>query len=389
MSFFQSNHLRDNIRVGDSSKQIVSQEALRPSSPAHTETIGELSSIRPTKHLPLSFDSDPPAPDQCGLFIRPNEFNPQHFHKALIGREGVYIGVGTFRALGAIGVGKFDHGVLLDYDHGTVLFNKANLSLICRSSTREEYLSRLFRTSLDKTILSRIDTSGESAREALGNPPIGLDEVSDARPRHIFSKKDMAGLRIDFASQEQWRATLFGSDSIFETVREMASSGRITAHCGDFVNGTRAIPSLTRALDQRGLRVSVIDLSNLAAHINPERAFAPNWSPDNAPPAQLPQADAWIRLSWNLSILPASRDAVVLCTDFYTMPTCRPRFASWSYSSLALSEYVMALREPDIAYARARLQDISNDSFINITREVENPHAARYRPDFIRAKSFT
>ena len=390
MSFFQSNHSKDSERV-----RPRSDEAAILGPQAHAGEVGV--SIGPTESMsapspelaPLSFDADAPAPDQCGLFIRPNEFNPQNFHAALLDRQGVYVGVGTFRALGAIGVGSFDYGILLDYDHGTVLFNKANLSLVCSSASRVEYLARLFRAPIDREGLNAIDASAESAACALGKPSTRLDDISEVRPRHIFSAKDLVEIREDFASPAQWRATIFGNDAIFERVKSMATAGRIVVGCGDFVNGAKALSSLSKALTERGLLISVVDLSNLAAHVDPDRAFAPNWSPDATSPAPLPQRDAWMRLSWNISRLPTTRDAVVLCTDFYTMPSCRPRFASWSYSSLALVEYASALREPGIDQAKSRLKDISNDSFINITRDLESPHIRRHSPDFMRAKSFT
>ena len=338
---------------------------------------------------PLTFDADPPAPDQCGLFIHPNEFNPQNFLKALENRRGVYLGVGTFRTLSAIGMGSFDHAVLLDYDHGTVLFNKANLSVIAHASNREEYLSKLFRTPIDRATLLTVDRSEEAAQTALGNPGIGLDDLSTERPRHLFSRKDLAALRTDFSRVEQWQSTIFGSDAIFNKVREMARCERVSVRCGDFVNGTRALPSLARALNDRALKISVIDLSNLTAHFNPEGFFPPNWTPTTPAPAATPQRDGWRRLSWNLSCLPATQDAVVLCTDFYTMPSCRPRYASWSYSSLALNEYTEALSEPDVRVAQRRLKDISNDSFINITKELETPLRVRTVPDFLRTRMFT
>jgi hypothetical protein len=341
------------------------------------------------RRAPLDFDADPPAPDQCGLFIHPNEFNPQNFLKALENRGGVYLGVGTFRTLSAIGMGSFDHAVLLDYDHGTVLFNKANLSLLCRYANREEYISKLFHTPIDRATLAKIDRSEENAVAVLGNPIVSADELSSGRPRHIFSRSALAALRRDFSTPEQWGATIFGSDWIYSKVREMATEGRITARCGDFVNGKRALRSLASALNARGLKISAIDLSNLSAHGNPCRAFAPQWSPTSIDTGPRAERDNWIKLAWNLACLPTTLDALVLCTDQYTMPSCRPRYASWSYSSLAIDEYIEALSDPDITTAQARLKDISNDPFINITRDLETPVRRNLVPEFMRARMFT
>lgn len=209
--------------------------------------------------------------------MHPNEAHPEKFREALEGKSGVYLGVGTFRTLSALGMGNFSHGVLVDSSPDVVEFNRANLELIARAGSRRAYLSALVGCPISERELESLDKGEfpDSFNKKLRKPgryPGTQDPLQRIPSFPAEMTKAFSGFtpfflgrnRGLFESQSQWQATIFGSDEIFSKIQSMVSRGEISVVNVDLAGVySRGLDSVGAALRKQALAVSVIDLSNV------------------------------------------------------------------------------------------------------------------------------
>lgn len=241
---------------------------------------------------------DEVAQNHWGGFLWPNEFWLEDFARAVEKKEGVYLGVGTFRTLGMLGLGNFSHGILLDYDSTVVKFNRANLQLIKTSKDRCEYLSRLFGADLTEADIVQLD-SGKipSKLNSLerNSPAEDIFQMNQARPAQLSALRQQYMRRRD-----QWRMAIFGSDKIFSRVKALAEADQIKVVLGNVTEEGPALTSIRRELTKSGVEISVVDTANVGDSFD---------------------SDGKLSLLSTLRKLPLSKDAIHLSTSVRTAHT--------------------------------------------------------------------
>ncbi|HJS75477.1 MAG TPA: hypothetical protein VJ921_14390 [Vicinamibacteria bacterium] len=222
---------------------------------------------------------------------------------------GVYIGVGPNQNFTYIAAIRPQLAFIVDIRRQNLLEHLLFKKLIERSSSREEYLSRLLGRPLAKrfdasTALPEIVAAVEAAapsesyfkeqlagveRDLRAISELALSEADFEEIRQIHGEFFRQGFDIKYDS---WRSFFFpslkefiletdlhgrhrnwlASVEDFEYVREMQQANRIVPIIGDF-SGEQAFRRLGRVLESRGVVVSAFYLSNVEFYLFRQRKW--------------------------------------------------------------------------------------------------------------------
>ena len=191
-------------------------------------------------------------------FLCPNELNPTKqiaiIEQAPLG--GVYLSVGTERGFFALGLAgyRFQQVILADHDPAVIYFNEINIALIEASQTLQDYL--LLR--LSKNVNEFQSNLSKVAYQP--KPTLDLNAKEHGRwftERMRNYKKEF----IEACSSGSLGEVYFQSEDHYQQLRSMILEGRVVTR---FLELNRANPfgKIENELEQAGLEISVLDLSN-------------------------------------------------------------------------------------------------------------------------------
>lgn len=211
-----------------------------------------------------------------GVFVHPNEFRFSLYHTYLKNRQGVLIGVGTFRVFEDLSQGNFSHGICFDYDSGVVAFNRWLISLLKGSKGRLEFLAGIlgdvrfipvFREFEAGAISTRQLVQALKAREPIPSSmrPL-LSTIYDYDAESSFARFIENTIHKIYA---EGGVSFLRSDSAFNRVKSLADEGKIEAIHGN-ISGSHALKSLATVLKAKKLKVSVVDVSNALYYVPSE-----------------------------------------------------------------------------------------------------------------------
>ena len=278
-----------------------------------------------------SWAAEPETEALRGLpFIAPNEFDSRLYEPWVRNQTGALISVGSFRTLTTAGLGSFSHVVLFDYDPRVQGFNRFNLELVGRSASRLEYLNSLFELELTPEELRIAQSSFAEEQRLLRaklEPKLAAKTLLSwsntyAAPYAESVSKDMRKIILsEYLGQEtseRWLNSIFGSDLIFKRVQRLVHSGSVEIVQGSLV-GAREMLELGARLRQKGIHVSVVDVSNAprkfrsdtSGDISPLRHFVANLKtlPNNGSTLVLETGNSWLPRrahadQWNYYVIP-------------------------------------------------------------------------------------
>jgi hypothetical protein len=260
-----------------------------------------------------------------GAFVVPNEDHFYLFNQSLADKTDVLISVGTFRTLEDASRGNFSHVVMMDVDPGIVQFNRHQIDVLRRSSTRRDFLlnfmglesvfdafpelDALFETSQFKEMANFLNTN--YFEELL------VGEFADRKARFLYLLKLLKLSDVSLGS----KAGFMLSEERYQRLYRLALQGKIVSVRADLTEASFA--KIANVLRENNLRVSVLDVSN---------------APDYFLHSTGHLMDDY-RL--NLQLLPFTPDAVVLSTT--GMMIGPVKMGLWHYLSFPAREYIHEL----------------------------------------------
>ncbi|WP_413578394.1 hypothetical protein ACLVWU_07625 [Bdellovibrio sp. HCB290] len=188
------------------------------------------------------------------IYIIPNEINPESARPIIQkAPEGVYISVGAERGiLGALQSESITHLVQVDLVPEVVRYNQINVILLKVSKSLSDFIQ--LRTADNST--AWIERAGSAAL----NPQ--EREILKNHLNHDFYVKVEGAARERLISPDFFVGSSYLKDeSLFNKARNMALSGHIQVLQGNLMD-QNLLKGLAAELAQKGLSISVVDLSN-------------------------------------------------------------------------------------------------------------------------------
>jgi hypothetical protein len=313
-------------------RSVQSEAALRPdrSSPNDKAPNFYKTSV---KHLTRPADSSlDKIPWERGIkdgrYIKPNELQFFNFSKALRGKKGALISVGTFRTFQDAAMGDFSEVISIDLDQEIISHNKIQLDLIMRASDRFHWLE----------LMSGIPGLAEKVRK------YDAGKLSTEKLKSYISKHDLRDPFVEslmgfLLDRGTYPETFFGSDKAFNKLKRLQAEGRFHFICAS-ISGNKSMKKVADILRRNGTPVSVVDVSN-----------APEYLAESDHPKR--DIKGFLR---NFKALPVDETSAVLFTAKVT-PNIIEK--GWGYFQVGLEEYINDL-EGHLLEKRSRAKTIAD-----------------------------
>lgn len=163
-------------------------------------------------------------------YLVSNEARHDLFAPAIAGRGGAYLGVGADQNYTLIAVSRAERVYILDHDRKILELHRELGRRILAAATAESFLAGLTEP-----------------------PPASLADAWPAVTRHLE--------RIHARRQDGRPTTWLGDPALYDVIRERWRDGAVELVLGDLAGDT-AMPSIAAAAASRGLRFTVVYLSN-------------------------------------------------------------------------------------------------------------------------------
>ncbi len=208
---------------------------------------------------------------QMDSYIIPNENYFDAYARILGKRRGAYIGVGTFRIFNSVQYGNFDVVIGIDYQKGSVVFNKFILRCLLESSNRYEFLAMIFGKNFDSRMM-RLMVRGKASKASFQkwlfsekdlNQQASVIFGNEFGPRATFTYNRLR-LGFDTISRKTpsaWNHSILGSDNAYAKAKQYAHDGKFIFIMGS-LTGKNTMADTARFLRAKGIPVSVLDPSN-------------------------------------------------------------------------------------------------------------------------------
>ena len=293
-----------------------------------------------------------------GTGIAPNEFRHDLFLPYTSKKEGIYVGVGSFRVDNETANGNFSKIVKLDYDEKVSAHNLLNLELQNSYDNRREYLAKLLLGEVPEDLQGAVLGEGKdkdfvkklAAKVSKGEFSFEKLEPS-LRPetakilKTLIADGTMARVSQELATTDNqwgysaldryfengtWEQTLFGSDRIFRQVRKNIAEGKYLILNGSIASKKTAdyLRNLAQKIDSQ---ISILDISNADSHVVRDPHLTQSY------------------LEF-LRSLPFSADAQLLSTSKAPslnsgLASANPKLDHWRYFAHAPADYTHRLEQ--------------------------------------------
>lgn len=192
------------------------------------------------------------------IYVVPNEIHPEEAQPIVKeAKPGVYLSVGADRGfLGAAQTPGATHLLLMDLSPEVIFYNQVNIALLRASGSLDEYL--------------RLRSGGDPAlwKKAASHPSLTEADRKILRDPGVFSKFDtFQKPATERLLQPEWfkGSSYLKDPQLFGRLQKMAREDKIQVIQGN-LNDEKFLASIGRALEEKKLPVSVVDISNAWDH---------------------------------------------------------------------------------------------------------------------------
>ena len=255
------------------------------------------------------------------IYVVPNEINPEAARSILSSAaDGVYLSVGAERGLlGVLMAPNATHLLQIDLVPEVVMYNQLNVVLLKISKDRADFL--FLREAKSQSVwLERLERHRLSSAEKsliTNSKYFEFYRMAEGAARDRLTNPDF------FVGSSYLK-----DDALFMKAKKMADEGRIQVIQGNLMDSS-LLTSVSNQLSDRGLKLSVVDLSNA-------------WEPKYVGPDGVDKIVEALKPALKSRTL-FMGTSVAQCIETHL---CRWDFRAFTFKTLQLSRYAMGVGAP-------------------------------------------